>query len=806
MAVDNERIAAFIGESPLRQQVASVLQRAGFLIVWVFEEANGSRWGLYLKLPPTLKELFGTGREVLFWVVQSADFQARTITQADSHIRKNRPRLCEDFAIVATHDKSTAEHAAETASTLSTIFVGFNLDHFKEYEPWGPRSFVRELQAQLYSHDLYDLPGAVTRSEDFFGRREIVTEIASRLRQGSRHVGLFGLRKIGKTSLLYRLKSTLLNVDNVYVTHIDIERLDAINATAEYLIWSLGESIYDAHRHMRRITGLLLFGKYRIFTEVDDKASVFELFDHDLRKVLSSTKRPIVVLLDEIELLSPDLPGSKWGGAFVRVWRLLRGIDQQFPGRISYFTTGTNASIFESNFVGGQENPAYNYVSVEYLKPLHREDVSKLLVGLGSRIGLTWDEKSTSRVFDATGGHPALVRSLASLIHRTNRSFESVKTITSDDVDLAIKNFLNERSSLLGQIVTVLDEQYPDEYLLLEFLATGRVAEFRQYAAEFPSDVAHLLGYGICTDPNSSRRLEIELLQTFIQRRERSKALAATGTVGLPPGSMIDEYKIVSSIGHVGGYSTVYAADTPIGSTVAVKVFRSGLLSILQRELEPLQEISHPNVVKVLDYGKTADGLVYMVTEYLEGDSLRAYCTRSTRASERVVASWLAQLLSAMVSFHPNDAKVQRLRSADELSVDDLGDLEEARHGFVHRDIKPENIIASNRGVVLIDFNISSQASMPVITESGTLGYQPPDGAGVRWTPDVDLYQLGITMLQVSLGIEFTGDNVEDIRTLANEELSSQLGRILLKMTAPSRAQRYANADGALGAVRALQM
>jgi serine/threonine-protein kinase len=489
----------------------------------------------------------------------------------------------------------------------------------------------------------------------------------------------------------------------------------------------------------------------------------------------------------------------------VRVWRLLRGIDQQFPGRISYFATGTNASIFESNFVGGQENPAYNYVSVEYLKPLHRDDVYKLLVDLGSRIGLNWDPNSVARVFEATGGHPALVRALASLIHRSNRSYDSPKSITIDDVDSSVRNFFNERSSLLGQIVTVLDEQYPDEYLLLELLATGQVGEFRQYASEFPSDVAHLLGYGLCVDPNSSRKLEIELLQTFIQRRGQSKP-KTLGAQMITPGTMIDEYTIVSSVGHDGGYSHVYAAKNSAGLTVAVKIFRSGLLSILQRELEPLQEISHPHVVRVIDYGKSSNGLVYMVTEFLEGESFRSHCTRSTRAPEGRVVEWLEQLLSAMISFHPNDSKVQKLRAETELSVDELGDLEEARHGFVHRDVKPENIIASPRGAVLIDFNISSQAAMPVLTQSGTYGYQPPDGAGVQWTPDIDLYQLGITMLQVALGVEYTGDNAADLRTLASEELSSQLAKVLLKMTAPRILHRYSNAEGALASIRALQL
>lgn len=349
MPVDARRIETFLGANAMRKQIAAVFTRAGFEIVWVTEEAQGSRWGLYLKLPRRLRSVFGTAREVLVWVVQSSEFQARTVTQAAKIIERERPRLCEDFAIVITSDKNTELHASETAESLDTIFLGFCTDDFKLFEPWGTGEFVRALQQRLYSRDLYDLPTAATRSEDFFGRRSMVTEIATRLRSGGRHIGLFGLRKIGKTSLLYRLQSILKNGDSCLVAHVDIERIDAIEPSGEHLLWSLGEAIFDSHRQVRRVDGLLLFGKHHLFSLVPDKTQIFELFDHDLRRVLTDTNRQIVLMFDEIEILSTGRLQPGWGDSFVRVWRLLRGLDQQIPQRLSYFVTGTNPSMFEQN-------------------------------------------------------------------------------------------------------------------------------------------------------------------------------------------------------------------------------------------------------------------------------------------------------------------------------------------------------------------------------------------------------------------------------------------------------------------------
>ncbi|WP_263170541.1 serine/threonine-protein kinase [Streptomyces sp. SCSIO ZS0520] len=798
MAVDEQRIARFLNRSELRTKIANVLRGAGFKIVWVNEEAEGKRWSLFLKLPQRLRDLFGTAREVLVWVVESPEFQARTVTQAERIISEERPRLCEDFAIVVTLDSDTMRHVSETAETLDTLFLGFDAETFSACSPYGPSDFIEAMQRRLYVRDLYDLPSAVTRAEDFFGRRGMVSEIATSLRRGGRHVGLFGLRKIGKTSMLYKLRSTLQTNGDSYIGHVDVERIDAIEPSAENLLWSLGESIYDSHRHIRNITTLQLFGKYKLFSSIPDKGAVFELFDHDIREIIEKTRRSIIMMLDEVELLSPSTPGSEWGSSFVRIWRLLRGLDQQFPNRLSYFVTGTNPSAFEVSNIGGRENPVYNYFKVQYLRPLAKDEVENLLVTLGNKMGLKWESAALERLASATGGHPALVRSLASIIHSARPPEGDVKfSVTQADVVSAIDRFLVEKSSLLSQIVAILEEQYKDEYYLLELLARGRIGEFRECVTAFPKDTAHLVGYGICVNPESCTSLEIEILQTFLQKQKEGRA-AESSSRHLSPGDRVDGYEVISSIGAPGGFAKVYEARTSAdGERVALKVFDNGLLSALQREVEPLQEIDHPNVVRVLDHGKSDDGAVYMVMELLSGKPLRHFCTRSTRASEAECIKWLGDILSAMREFHPNDLLVEQLRRHTEISAHDLMRLEEARHGFIHRDIKPENVIISERGAVLIDFNISVRASEQILTRSATPGYLPPDGLGIAWDVDVDLYQLGVTMLQAALGSEYFEGAADDLRLAAKEELSVNLAKILLRMTNPVRESRYAGATQA---------
>ncbi|WP_405820569.1 protein kinase [Streptomyces sp. NBC_00838] len=795
MAKNVRLINEFLARTSSRSQIAEVVRRAGFEFEWVREEDNGKWWCCYLKPNLRVSRTFGTVREILLSVSEYENFQARTILRAQRVIEGARPRLSEDFSIVITKSPETARHVEEFGGSFDTSFIGFSSAEIMKYRPHGQNSFLDALQGRLYSRDLYDHHSAITKSNDFFGRKAKVADLATRLRSGSRHVGLFGLRKIGKTSLLYRLRSILRNDGSSFVAHVDIERADAVNPSAGYLLWSLGESLLDSHKSLRSLKRLKLFGRYNLFSEIPTSASIYELFHHDIKLILSTMSRSLILMFDEVELMSPTTKGSSWGESFVRVWRLLRGIDQENPGRIGYLVTGTNPHCFEVNDIDGRENPVYNYFSVEYLKPFTREDTAEVLEALGKRMRMVWDDAAINFTFSATGGHPALVRTFGSAARRIFPNAGGERRVTLDMVREIVPVFLVERSSLLSQIVAVLEDQYDNEYYLLQLLAKGELGEFRELAAAFPEDTAHLNGYGLCGQPAHCSGLDIELLQTFLQARTASKRDRSYGNQNLlSPGTTLDEYEITTSIGNSGGFARVYSVLDRNRRKYAVKVFKNGLLSALQRELDALQQISHPNVVKIHNFGRTSEGLIYMVMDYLEGPTLKRYCTVSGRAAEKEVISWLRQLLSALIEIHPNAERVTQLRKLTDISPEQLAELAEARHGFVHRDIKPENIVITSEGPILIDFNISVRASAPVETMSATFGYLPPDGLPGAWVEDVDLYQLGLTFLQASVGVEYTGENITDIRTLAHERLTPGLSSLLLKMTSIDRKDRFPSA------------
>lgn len=252
-----------------------------------------------------------------------------------------------------------------------------------------------------------------------------------------------------------------------------------------------------------------------------------------------------------------------------------------------------------------------------------------------------------------------------------------------------------------------------------------------------------------------------------------------------------NRYELISKIGE-GGFSQVFhAIDHANAQTVAIKIsalvrcsnVRKGQLIHFKKECDFLLELSHSNIIKILDYGCIRNKLLYQVFRKIEGLTLNEYLKQNGPLDARLATEIMTQILKALIHLH--------------------------QHQIVHQDIKPSNLIISQTQsqphVTLIDFGISTRPNlMPEEIESslGTPYYCPPEQLqGKPPTFGNDLYMWGLVYLECLTGIAPSvtiGKSAEtqEIATILPDALTAHpLGELFRQILKKDPQKRLNNAQ-----------
>jgi hypothetical protein len=267
-----------------------------------------------------------------------------------------------------------------------------------------------------------------------------------------------------------------------------------------------------------------------------------------------------------------------------------------------------------------------------------------------------------------------------------------------------------------------------------------------------------------------------------------------------------DRFEILGVIGQ-GGFSKVYRVHDDIeGEERALKLFESAAgHEAVRREIGALRKIHHPNVIEVFWAGRTNAGDWYLITEFIDGESLDEFVTGKRRLRDREAVDVALDLLAALVAFHPDSARLKQLdakrREGDLPEAESREWMELRDKGLVHRDIKPRNVVLTRTGAKLLDFNIASRVGDPVHTHSGTPPYQPPDASPTRWDVSTDLFAVGVLLYQLLCNghhpfpnaMPMADEPVTDPRAIRSD-LDPDLAGFLIKACAPASVDRFSTA------------
>ncbi|MEM9191051.1 MAG: serine/threonine-protein kinase, partial [Myxococcota bacterium] len=264
-------------------------------------------------------------------------------------------------------------------------------------------------------------------------------------------------------------------------------------------------------------------------------------------------------------------------------------------------------------------------------------------------------------------------------------------------------------------------------------------------------------------------------------------------------------YHILERVG-TGGMGTVYRAKQEgLARHVALKVLKKDLtwesdtVTRFQREAKAMSLLSHPNTVRVYDFGQLGEDQLFFAMELVEGEVLTAKIERDGPMEVRTAVRIARQILGSLGEAHSK--------------------------GIVHRDLKPDNIILAqvegddHEVVKVLDFGIAKviqgdreidQLETQAGTVFGTPRYMSPEQAqGKKLDPRSDLYSVGILLYHMLSGrAPFLDDDAvvvmakhirekaPALRQLVPERpIPRSLNRAVAKAMEKDREKRYAEAE-----------
>ncbi|MCW5981798.1 MAG: serine/threonine-protein kinase [Bryobacteraceae bacterium] len=276
--------------------------------------------------------------------------------------------------------------------------------------------------------------------------------------------------------------------------------------------------------------------------------------------------------------------------------------------------------------------------------------------------------------------------------------------------------------------------------------------------------------------------------------------------IKLQPGGCVGPYEIVALLG-TGGMGRVYRArDTRLGREVALKVLPPELATDPDRkerfehEARTAGALKHPNIVAVFDVGNV-DGVSYIVSEIVEGETLRARMERGAMGRREAI-DIASQVADALAAAHAAS--------------------------IVHRDLKPENVMITRSGLVkLLDFGLARHLELPRAVSStitaiatrpgmivGTVAYMSPEQVrGVPADPRSDIFSFGSILYEMLSGTRpFRADTpVETLSAILRQEpprlpeaVSANMARIVARCIEKNPEQRFQSAGDLSFALRAL--
>ncbi len=483
----------------------------------------------FFKPVAKLRELYNLGDEILILCCSNAlqTFMSRTKDYIDYLLGTNteyKNRLdkvtcvllddCKDIQQIITNDRRQ--------NPDTRLIVPFSYAEITE--GLSEEKLLGRFRSFLYERDLFGVASPLNSDSTFFGkdRTNAISELYGKYRQGE-HGGVFGLRRIGKTSVLNLLKHRVQQ-DNGVAVYFDMSMLH--HQRWNSLLHSITGRIADEYAFSTVDSDVIQLPEDFTLPEAASRYNEPKAptsFGEDMKSLYHALgNRRILLIFDEIEQIGfTTSPTEHWktGNDALFFWQVIRAVYQMNPELFSFVIAGVNPKCIEISTINGIDNPIFNMLTSLYISLFDIDDVKKMLTSIGGHIGLYFDEEVFAKMIDDYGGHPFLTRKVCSMINSEilkdgeDRPFKVTKYRYSSRSE----QFQSELESVIQQILTVLEEYYPNEYSLLKKLALDGNNAFKRELRRGDHSVAHLIGYHLIKKEEDNYYFQIKAVESYIR-------------------------------------------------------------------------------------------------------------------------------------------------------------------------------------------------------------------------------------------------------------------------------------------------
>ena len=421
--------------------------------------------------------------------------------------------VSEDDTINAKIKKTRLLNDSERKVILPFSKTELNKGHF--------RGIIEDKLVEFFTQrDLFGFSSPLATSNYFYGRENIINDLIDSQRNNQMS-GIFGLRKIGKTSIL----NAFINrtEDNNISIMIDCQDTSVYNRSWNELLELISELTAEKFKEhfsdkLELITSTFIDENLE-FDFSSKNASVS--FQKNLQFLKDTFElENLTLIFDEVEDISYGLSIEKnWkdGTNYLPFWKTIRSIYQRNQQLFNIIVSGVNPYALEIQEIDGTQNPLFSAIKIHWVPNFSEEEAHFMVEDISKYMGIKFRPSIISDIYTQFGGHPFMIRQACSKIHQLLISESKARPHKLEKIwyNDRKNDILESNKNHISTVMQIFKSRYPDEYSVLKLLAAGVQDKAIEELNKNPNIINHLKNYNIVDEYEGRLSIKLESIKSF---------------------------------------------------------------------------------------------------------------------------------------------------------------------------------------------------------------------------------------------------------------------------------------------------